>query len=116
MKKTDSEMSHLKKAIPSDGTRFGFVNRLQTGVGELFQKVNTLLYQVADSKPYHLDYKEVEEKYYELGFGDIDEFASSYALGWAMMNDFVNDNVIKQAVYEEVRIHLWQKREQGEIE
>lgn len=109
MKSTDSEMAQPEKEIPSDGTRFGFINRLQTGVGELLRKVNALLYQVADSKPYQLDYKEVEEKYYELGFGDIDEFASSYTFGWAMINDFVNDKVVKQAVYEEIRVYLWQK-------
>ena len=115
MKKTNSEHVSFKKNIPSDGTRFGFLNRASKGFNNVLQKVNMILHEVADSKPYTIDYQEVEKQYLELGYGDIDEFSSSYTLGWAMLNDFINDNVIKQAVYEEVRTYLWENRENSNL-
>lgn len=115
MKQTNSGLSRLKEGLPSDGKRFGFLNRFTKGIGDLLQKVNIVLDQVGESKPYKIDYQQVEQQYLKLGLGDIDEFASSYTLGWAMLNDFINDKVIKQAVYEEVRVYLWKKKESGEI-
>jgi hypothetical protein len=106
---------HSSPSQKTDGKRFDFL----TGTGEkldrMLQRGNDILDLMRDSKPYHLDYKEIDREYLAHGIGDIDEFASSYIFGWSMKNGFMSDKPIKQAAYEEVREYLWNKKELGEI-
>lgn len=113
MKKT--KKTNLSKSLKTDGKRFNFLS----GAGEKFdlmvQKVNNLIDLMNDSKPYSLDFIEVDKEYQSHGLGDIDEFAASYIFGWSMKNGFLGDKPVKQAAYEEVRDYLWNKKELGEI-
>lgn len=85
----------------------------------MFQRVNQLLYMVARSKPYAIDHEHLEKEYLAHGVGDIDEFASNYTVSWSFKVLIEEGKEMnrpsKQAFYEEVRDHLWQKKINGQI-
>lgn len=85
-----------------DKSRFGFLK----GEGSLFEKmlqrVNILIQDINDSRPYQLDWEHILSEYDRLGVGDVCEFASGYAFGWHAMNGKLSDDVSKQAMYIEI--------------
>ncbi|MDE3744083.1 hypothetical protein [Maribacter polysaccharolyticus] len=107
--------SHSSESMRTDGKRFNFLSGAGKKLDVMLQKVNDLMDLMRDSKPYRLDYKDIDKGYQAHGVGDIDEFASSYVFGWSMKYGYLNDKPIKQAAYEEVRDYLWKKKERGEI-
>lgn len=106
---------HSSGSLKTDGKRFNFLSGAGEKLDMMLQKVNDLMDLMRDSKPYRLDYKEIDREYQAHGVGDIDEFASSYVFGWSMKYGFLNDKPIKQAAYEDVREHLWKKKSKGLI-
>ncbi len=116
MKKIDMDKALLNSgAEKSDGKRFGFLSGIGQGLEKMLEKVNTIMHQIDNSKPYTIDFSHVDEKYLAHGVGDIDEFCSAYTFGCSMIHGFVNDKVAKQAHYEEVREYLWEKKRKGLI-
>jgi hypothetical protein len=109
------EIDRSSKSLKTDGKRFNFLSGVGGKLDMMLQKVNDIMDMMTDSKPYRLDFKEIDQEYQEHGVGDIDEFASSYFFGWSMKNRFLSDKPIKQAAYEDVRKYLWDKKELGEI-
>lgn len=99
----------MKKLVAhkTDGKRFGFLNAKDRTQIEILEEINFILQLPSDGKPYMFNYKDVDEKYLLHGVGDIDEFSRSYTFGWAILNGFINDRIVKQAVYEEIRNYLW---------
>ena len=116
MKKIDIDGELLNNGIKkTDGKRFGFLNDLGEGLGKMLRKVNEIIHQIDDSKPYRIDFKHVDREYLAHGVGDIDEFCCGYSFGCSMIEGFVNDKAAKQANYEEVRAYLWEKKRKGLI-
>jgi len=113
MKKNES--SYSSKSLRTDGKKYNFLSGAGAKINRMLQKVNDIVDLVNDSKPYSLDYKEVDKEYEAHGIGDIDEFASSYIFGWSMRYGFLDNKIVKQAAYEDVRKYLWDKKELGEI-
>jgi len=116
MKKIDMDQNLLKSGVKkSDGKRFGFLTGIGEGLDRMLKKVNMIVHQIDNSKPYKIDYSHVDEKYIDHGVGDIDEFCSAYTFGCSMIQGFINDKAAKQAHYEEVRAYLWEKKRKGLI-
>ncbi len=104
----------------NNGTQFNFVKGavgvINTKLGETLKRLNQILYGVVEAKPYTFDWDYILKEYEATcAGGDIDEFCSSFVHGYAMMNNFLSDHAIKEAMYVELRANLIAKRVSGEI-
>ncbi len=104
----------------TNGTQFNFVKGavgvINTKLGETLKRLNQILYGVVEAKPYSFDWDYIIKEYNTTcAGGDIDEFCSSFVHGYSMMNNFLSDDVIKEAMYVELRANLIAKRVSGEI-
>lgn len=116
MKENDLDRHLLNSgAQKSDGKRFSFLSDITGSLSKILQKVNAIMHDIDNSKPYKIDYSHVDEEYIAHGIGDIDEFCSCYTFGCSLIQGFVNDKAAKQAHYEEVREYLWRKKRKGLI-
>jgi len=116
MKDNDLDRHLLNSgAQKSDGKRFNFLSGITSSLSKMLQKVNGIMHDIDNSKPYKIDYSHVDEEYIAHGIGDIDEFCSGYTFGCSLLQGFVNDKAAKQAHYEEVREYLWRKKRKGLI-
>ncbi len=116
MKEFDMDRNLLNSGEKkSDGKRFGFLSGIGQGLDKMLKKVNAILHDIDNSKPYKIDFPHVDEEYLVHGVGDIDEFCSGYTFGISMAQGFVNDKAAKQAHYEEIRVYLWEKKRKGLI-
>lgn len=99
----------------SDGKRFSFLSSLGKNVDAMLQKVNGIMHDIDEAKPYTIDFSLVEREYLKVGVGDIDEFSSNHAFSLSLIGDFADNKPAQQACYEEIRDHLWAKKKKGEV-
>jgi len=100
----------------SDGKRFGYLSNITKGLDKMLQKVNHVMHDIDESKPYTLDLGLVDSEYSKVGIGDIDEFSTNHAFSLSLIQGFSSDKVAQQACYEEIRAYLWEKKKKGEIQ
>lgn len=104
-----------KTGKKSDGKRFGHLNNITKGIDMMLQKVNHMMHDIDESKPYTIDFGLVEREYLKIGVGDIDEFSTNHAFSLSLIQGFSADKVAQQACYEEIRNYLWEKKKSGKI-
>lgn len=86
--------------------KYGFLNAKDMRLSKITDQLNCIQKLHLNNKPYKLNYCDINEKYLLLGVGDIDKFSNSYTFGWAMINGFINDVIIKHTIYEDIRSYL----------
>ncbi len=97
-------------------TSISFITNFCAKVDTIFQVVNTVVDGVNNAKPYEIEWTAVVEEYKQNSFNDIEEFAANYTFGYHMLHDNLNDEISKEAMRIELKMHLLQLQEEGVLE
>ncbi len=85
-----------------DKSRFNFLRAEGSALDKMLQKVNQFILGINNSKRYKLDWKHILLEYDKSGIGDVAEFSVSYTFGWHAINKQLDNDISKQAMYEEI--------------
>ncbi len=103
-----------------NGTGFNFISTIGEKLGDSLTSLNKFVFGVIEAKPYSLDWTEIlshveDYKNMHNGIIDIDSFSFDYVLGYSLINDFSQNEPLKEAMYLHLRAELIAKKATGEI-
>ncbi len=98
----------------SNGTGFNFISDSAEHLDKTSMELKELVFETIQAKPYILDWGEIIHQYHKYleihGKIDIDEFVFTYVLVCSLLDRIAPDNIIKEAMYLDVRAELMVKK------
>lgn len=112
-------MKNKNKNYYDNGTEFHFISNVGEHLGKRLKALNKIIFGVIEAKPYDLDWEDILGKYrlYIKDYGVIDtsEFAYNYVMGYALLNNFSEDEAMKEAMYVHLNAELVVKKLNKEL-
>jgi len=108
-----------KEGHYDNGTGFDFISNSIEHLDKSSKELKKLVSEVTQAKPYVLNWGEITYRYQQYleihGKVNIEEFVFNYVLGASLLNRFAPDDIIKEAMYLDLRAELMIKKAKGKL-